>query len=125
MADSEDAARFLKARIDEGVDYIKIIPEEPGFDQQSLNALVVSIKFFTQVESIDIEFQEEATKNGKMTIAHAAQHSAFQRALDAKTKVLTHVPTDKPLSAEFCKTMLAQESIAVPTLTMIEGVVNN
>jgi imidazolonepropionase-like amidohydrolase len=69
--------------------------------------------------------QAEATRHGKMTIAHAAHHSAFQRALDAKTKVLTHVPTDKALDIEFCKALLAQGTIAVPTLTMMEGVVTN
>jgi imidazolonepropionase-like amidohydrolase len=120
-----DAARFVKARIDEGVDYIKIIADEPGFDQQTFECSRRKHQIFTRVEPIDIEFQEEATKHGKMTIAHAAQHSAFQRALDAKTKVLTHVPTDKPLDSEFCRSMLAQESMAVPTLTMMEGVINN
>jgi imidazolonepropionase-like amidohydrolase len=60
-----------------------------------------------------------------MSIAHAARRSAFQRALDAKTIVLTHVPIDDPIDANFCKTMLALGTIAVPTLIMMQGVVNN
>jgi len=98
----------VTARFDEGVDYIKIIADEPGFDQDTLNGIV-----------------EEATKRGKMSIAHAAHRSAFQRALDAKTTVLTHVPIDKPIDADFCKAMLSQGTIAVPTLIMMQGVVNN
>jgi imidazolonepropionase-like amidohydrolase len=41
VATPDDAARFVKARMDEGADYIKVIADEPGFDQQTLNALVV------------------------------------------------------------------------------------
>ena len=45
VANSDEAAKFVKARIDEGVDYIKLIADEPGFDQLTLNALVVSFDF--------------------------------------------------------------------------------
>jgi len=48
VANPVDAARFVKARIDEGVDYIKIIADEPGFDQETLNALVVSINILVR-----------------------------------------------------------------------------
>ena len=60
-----------------------------------------------------------------MTVAHAAHNSAFRRALNAKVTVITHVPTDEALDIVVCSRMLAQGTIAVPTLTMMEGVVNN
>ncbi len=69
--------------------------------------------------------RKKATEHRKMTITHAGQHSSFQRALDAKTKVLSHAPTDKPLDLAFCETMLTRETIVVPALTMMKGVVNN
>jgi hypothetical protein len=39
---------FPANELDEGVDYIKIIADEPGFDQETLNALVVSINILVR-----------------------------------------------------------------------------
>jgi hypothetical protein len=43
VANPEDAAKFVERRVEDGADYIKLIADEPGFDQETLNALVVSI----------------------------------------------------------------------------------
>jgi len=42
ITNSEIAAKYVEARVAEGVDYIKIIADLPGFDQTILNTLVVS-----------------------------------------------------------------------------------
>lgn len=59
------------------------------------------------------------------SICHAASLAAFGRALLAKADVITHVPTDKSLDQVIIDTMILQHTIAVPTLTMMESVVNN
>ena len=41
VSSPEDAVRFIEARVVENVDYIKVIADLPGFDQDTLNALVV------------------------------------------------------------------------------------
>lgn len=56
---------------------------------------------------------------------HAAQYEAFERALTAKTDVIAHAPTDKPLGQDIRDRMMAQNTIAVPTLTMMDKVVKN
>lgn len=100
---TDDAVEFVKNRIDDGVDYIKIIADAPGIEQQTLNKI-----------------QEEAARAGKMTIAHTAEYASFQRGLDAGFDILTHAPLDKKLSEETVKRM-AGKVTAVPTLTMMEG----
>jgi len=39
--------------------------------------------------------------------------------------VLTHVPTKDAIDSCICEIMIAQQAIAVPTLSMMEGIVNN
>lgn len=43
VSDPEAAAEFVRRRVEEGVDYIKLIADEPGFDQETLNSLVVCL----------------------------------------------------------------------------------
>ncbi|KAG4443226.1 hypothetical protein IFR05_001269 [Cadophora sp. M221] len=108
VSNVEDARRFVQERIAEGADYIKVIADLPGMDQLTLNALM-----------------DEAKSRGMKTICHAAQYDAFERALLAKTDVVTHVPTDKPVDQKVIQQMISQNTIAVPTLTMMDNVVKN
>ncbi|KAF8850686.1 putative amidohydrolase [Acephala macrosclerotiorum] len=103
----EDAVKFVQRRVDEGVDYIKVIADLPGLEQTTLNALVI-----------------EAKKQGKKTVAHAAQAVAFTRAIEANADILTHAPLDQVLDGSIVELMVAQQIIAVPTLTMMESVTN-
>lgn len=100
---AEDAVRFVDARVEDGVDYIKIIADTPGIEQEHLNTI-----------------QEEAKRHGKMTIAHTAHYEAFPRGLNARFDILTHVPLDRALNAGIVDKMIIQKTIAVPTLTMME-----
>lgn len=59
-----------------------------------------------------------------LTIAHAAQVASFQRAVEAKIDVITHTPMDKVLDSHIIEAMLAQRTIAVPALTMMESIMN-
>lgn len=104
---TDDAVEFVKDRIVDGVDYIKVIADAPGIEQETLNKI-----------------QEEAAKAEKMTIAHTAQYASFQRGLDAGFDILTHTPLDRKLSEEMAKRMAGRVT-AVPTLTMMESFANS
>jgi imidazolonepropionase-like amidohydrolase len=101
--DTTEATKFVVDRVKENVDYIKIIADVPGHDQEVLDKI-----------------QEEAQKHGKMTIAHTAHYDAFPRGLNAGFNVLTHTPLDKTLDSTIIENMVSQKTIAVPTLTMME-----
>ncbi|KAH6654361.1 hydrolase [Truncatella angustata] len=101
--DGEGAARFVQERVSEDVDYIKIIADTPGIKQEHMDRI-----------------QEEATRYGKMTVAHVAQYEAFARGLSADFNILTHTPMDKALDADLVDKMITQNTVAVPTLTMME-----
>lgn len=105
---SEDAARFVEDRVRENVNYIKIIADLPGIEQDHLDRI-----------------QREATRHAKMTIAHTAEHEAFARGLRAGFDILTHAPMDRALDQEIVDQMVAGGTIAVPTLTMMENFSNS
>ncbi|KAI8624028.1 hypothetical protein F5Y19DRAFT_491679 [Xylariaceae sp. FL1651] len=96
---------FVEARAADGVDYVKIIADMPGgLGQDVLDAI-----------------QTESRKRGLMTVAHAAHHEAFGRALAAGFDVLTHAPMDRAVDEGLAGRMAAQRAVAVPTLAMMEG----
>jgi imidazolonepropionase-like amidohydrolase len=53
------------------------------------------------------------------------QYAAFERALEAKADFLTHTPLDTTLDESIISRMVAQKTIAIPTLIMMEMVVAN
>lgn len=105
LSGPEDAPKFVKDRIDEGSDYIKIISDVPGPSQETMNALV-----------------QEAHKHGKMAIAHASAFIPFQMAQEAHTDIITHSPRDKVVDNQMVARMLQSNCISVPTLTMMRAV---
>ncbi|KAI1093809.1 putative hydrolase [Rostrohypoxylon terebratum] len=100
---TEEVVKFVQDRIDEKVDYIKIIADFPGHEQAVLDKI-----------------QVEARKHGKMTVAHTAQYVSFERGVHAGFDILTHVPSDKALDNDILEKMVAQKTVAVPTLTMMQ-----
>jgi imidazolonepropionase-like amidohydrolase len=101
------AARFVADRIAEGADYIKLIADIPGPDQETLDALVAT-----------------SHQHGKRTVAHAASTAAIEMALHAGVDMLTHVPLDRLLTESTAARILAQKCVSIPTLTMMKGVVD-
>lgn len=86
-------------------DYIKVIVDVPGPDQATINALV-----------------EEAHKQQKLVIAHAASVKPFAMAQEAKVDIVTHSPCDKALDDDAVALMVSGKRVSVPTLTMMESV---
>lgn len=101
------AAQFVTDRIAEGADYIKLIVDTPGPDQEILDALVAA-----------------SHRHGKLTVAHAVSTAALDMALLAGVDMITHAPLDRPLTESTTARLLAQGCVSIPTLTMMKGVVD-
>ena len=99
------AAQFVADRIAEGADYIKLIVDTPGPDQETLGALVAA-----------------SHRHGKLTVAHAASTAALDMALRAGVDMITHAPLDRPLTESTTVRILAQKCVMIPTLTMMKGI---
>jgi imidazolonepropionase-like amidohydrolase len=108
LAGAGQAAGFVADRVAEGSDYIKIIVGNPGpsHDQATLDALVAA-----------------AREHAKLSVAHASSFEAVEMAQRAGVGVLTHVPLDKALDETAAALASTDSRILIPTLTMMEGVV--
>jgi imidazolonepropionase-like amidohydrolase len=101
------AAGFVADRIAEGADYIKLIADIPGLDQETLDALVAT-----------------SHRAGKRAVAHAVSAAALDMALQAGVDMVTHVPLDRRLTDSTAARVLAQKCVSIPTLTMMKGIVD-
>jgi imidazolonepropionase-like amidohydrolase len=106
VADPDEARAYVSERVAEGADYIKIIVDPPGFDEATVRALV-----------------DAAHANRLRAIAHAANSGAVLLAQAAGVDVLTHAPIDRPLSDDEARATAAGGQVIVPTLTMMEAIV--
>jgi imidazolonepropionase-like amidohydrolase len=108
IAGADQAAQFVADRVAEGSDYLKIIVGNPGpsHDQATLDALTAA-----------------AREHAKLSVAHASSFEAVEMAQRAGVGVLTHVPLDKALDETAADRAAADGRILIPTLTMMEGVV--
>lgn len=107
LVDNPDAAaQFVDERIADGSDYIKIIADIPGPDQPIMDALVAA-----------------AHARNTRTVVHATTTVTFAMAVDAGADTITHVPIDRALDAAVIARMAAAGTIAIPTLTMMKGIV--
>src|ERR1700677_994624 len=104
----DQAAKFVADRVAEGSDYIKIIVGCPGpsHDQATLDALAAA-----------------ARDHAKLSVAHASSFESVAMAQRARVGVLTHVPLDKALDEDAAARAAADGRILVPTLAMMEGIV--
>jgi imidazolonepropionase-like amidohydrolase len=106
VADPDEAKAYVARRVAEGVDYIKIIVDLPGFDEPTVTALV-----------------EAAHAHGLRTIGHAATRDAVLFAQATGIDVLTHAPIDRPLEEGAVRFTRTSGEVVVPTLTMMEAIV--
>jgi imidazolonepropionase-like amidohydrolase len=105
---ADDARRHVEARVAEGVDYIKGVAEAPGeggLPTEALRALV-----------------EAARKHGLKTVVHAVSPGAYSAAVASGADFVTHVPLTGPVRPEDVAAMTAAGQVAIPTLTMMEGI---
>jgi imidazolonepropionase-like amidohydrolase len=107
VASPAEADAWVAARVDEGADYIKIVIDLPGFDQDTVNALVSA-----------------AHARDRRVVAHASRSDAVAMAQRAGVDILTHAPLDRPIGDAQAAELVAAETIIVPTLTMMRGLVD-
>jgi imidazolonepropionase-like amidohydrolase len=103
----DDARRHVAARAAEGVDYIKGIAEAPGEGgptAEALSALVTT-----------------ARESGLKTVIHAASVGAYSMAVASGAAFITHVPLRGVISEEDISAMRTGGQAAIPTVTMMEG----
>ncbi|HQV90402.1 MAG TPA: amidohydrolase family protein [Phycicoccus sp.] len=106
VADVSEVPAAVARRVAQGADYIKVVVDLPGFDQETVDAIVA-----------------EAHRHGLITIAHASRSDAVAMSISAGIDVLTHVPLDRPITVEQADGLAAAGTIVVPTLTMMKGIV--
>ena len=108
IASPAEAERFVADRIAEGSDYIKIVVGSPlaDHDQATIDALVTA-----------------AHEQGKIVVAHASSAGSVAKAQAAGADILTHAPLDQALAPAAAAEAAASGRVAVPTLTMMEGIV--
>ena len=100
-----EAEGFVRDRLAEGSDYIKLIADIPGPDQSTLDALVAA-----------------AHRQGRLTVIHAATLAPYRMALAAGTDVVTHAPLDSVLDEATLARVVDDGTVTVPTLTMMDAV---
>lgn len=106
VASPDDAASFVARRVEDGVDYVKIIldgPSPAGLSVDTAKAIVA-----------------EAHRNGLRVVAHAASLAAYRDAAAAGVDILTHVPMDGLLGQHDIEEIAGSVAV-VPTLVMMEG----
>ncbi|MFI5856262.1 amidohydrolase family protein [Streptomyces parvulus] len=100
----DQADRFVRSRVAEGSDYIKVIVDEPGLSPETVAAVT-----------------RAAHAAGRLVMAHAVSTAMVVRALDADVDMIHHVPMDSALPASVAARYVSTGTVAVPTLTMMEG----
>ncbi|GLI26937.1 amidohydrolase [Agromyces rhizosphaerae] len=106
VAGVADAADAVARRIAQGADYLKIVVDLPGFDRETVEALV-----------------DAAHRAGLRTVAHASRSDAVDLAERAGVDVLTHVPLDRAIDAAQAARLAESGRVVVPTLTMMRAIV--
>ncbi|TFC01153.1 amidohydrolase [Cryobacterium adonitolivorans] len=107
VAKPADAEPWVASRVNEGADYIKIVIDLPGFNQETVDALVAS-----------------AHAKGRAVVAHASRSDAVAMAQRAGVDILTHAPLDRSIDDAQALELVGQGAIIVPTLTMMKGIVD-
>lgn len=110
VSDVRDAERFVGDRVSDGVDYIKIIVEDPRMPNR------VALPEATIAAVVDAAHQA-----GLVVVAHALTSVALRRADDAGVDVITHAPMDRDLTPPEAEALAARGAVLAPTLVMMKG----
>lgn len=108
IPDSASAQKFVADRVAEGADYIKVFLDPLGPDEATLAAVT-----------------KAAHQAGKIVIAHAPSYADYSEAQQAGVDIPTHAPLDRPLDGPSITNLTSGHRYVVPTLIMMQSIVNN
>ncbi len=108
VAGVADIDAWISGHVEQGADYIKVVIDLPGFDQETVDALVAA-----------------AHARDLRVVAHASRSDAVSMAQRAGVDILTHAPLDRPINEVQAAELVASGTVIVPTLTMMHGIVEN
>jgi imidazolonepropionase-like amidohydrolase len=99
---------FVANRVAEGASWIKVFLDPLGPDEATLAAVVAA-----------------AHAAGKKVVTHAPAFADYSEAETAGADIPCHVPLDTPLDAASIKNLTSANRHVVPTLIMMQSIVNN
>lgn len=112
LSSPADAPAFVKARVAEGSDYIKIV-----YDTGASQRRLPSISLETMRAAI-----AAAKGANKLAVVHISSRAAADDAIAAGASGLIHLFADEPPPADFAARVLAAGAFVTPTLSVIESV---
>lgn len=108
LVSPEAARKFVANRIQEGASWIKVFLDALGPDEETLSAVVAA-----------------AHAAGIKVVTHAPTYADYSEAQTAGADIPCHVPLDNPLDAASIQNLTSAHRHVVPTLIMMQSVVNN
>jgi imidazolonepropionase-like amidohydrolase len=105
---SSQASQFVAHVFGNGSDYMKLIAEPNGFDQNIHDALVSATHAL-----------------GKVSMTHAQDYGSYGVAINSRTDGIQHVPFDIPLTEEMAQRIKRQGQYVTPTLNIGKIVAGN
>jgi len=107
-----DAGAFVKARIAEGSDYIKIVYD----DGVSYGLSLPTVDLATLAATL-----EAAEAAGKLGLVHIGSRRAAEDAISAGADGLIHIFADAPADEAFVRRVVASGAFVTPTLSVTES----
>jgi imidazolonepropionase-like amidohydrolase len=101
VSSPSQAPQFVANVFNNGSDFMKLVAESNGLDQNTQNALVA-----------------ETHKLGKKAMTHAADFHSYNQAIISKTNGIQHIPLDKTVTHDMIKQIQRQNQYITPTLTL-------
>lgn len=108
----EEAAGFVRDRLAEGSDYLKVIVEDGSVYQRRLPQLPPEVL---------AALAAAAHAADRLAVAHVSTRADAALAVEAGVDVLAHAFVDVPADAEFVATAVRAGIAVVATLAMLEG----
>ena len=114
LADGADAAAFVKARVDEGSDYIKVFQDEavgadgkprfPEFSRARLGEIIAA-----------------AHANGRKAIVHVSTDADARDVFELGGDAIAHMFDDQPASPEVVAAAKTRRAVVIGTLSVLAG----
>ncbi|KAI0854926.1 putative hydrolase [Xylaria cubensis] len=99
------APQWLDDALSWGPDFVKLIAESPGLDQQTLNVLT-----------------KRSHDRRKRVVCHASSLDAYEQAAIAGVDDIQHSPSDKPISTGLARRIASRGQVATPTLAIMRAI---